>query len=480
MNKNSVKVYFLILIIFSVSLTRAEAEQSFSLRTGLCQFEYTQNQQSALAGGVTASFFETVKSVTEHQVGPDEIKVLLLRDKEKEIDSKVVALEKLYSERDEIIFYNSGSRSAGDLQVKDSAIEKVKVELEQLQAQKEETGERIDRESYSIIPVEFVQPENGLFFKREAGEIAETAEKNNLDIIIYGFVENLDDYQYIEVRLWNNLLQKDTIVWRTAVSSDDVISLIIPGQKIIKTDLLGKEWAELTVIGPDNCLIYIDGKFTGIGRINRLIFDPGSRLVEVKKSGYESHSEKIYLNSFEGFVLDIELEIINNRSIVIQTFPAQADVYLDSVWMGKSPVRLQPENETSTIRIKKDGYIDKSFFVDGNTENIVNINLKADSNGREQWVPGRRARFYTGLGSFVMSIPFTALFYSMVEQTGEAYLSEYAANGVINIDELTRLQNLNTAQYSMYLASLGLNIFFFLDTVLQAVEYVGSVEYFSD
>jgi hypothetical protein len=178
--------------------------------------------------------------------------------------------------------------------------------------------------------------------------------------------------------------------------------------------------------------------------------------------------------------VNVELEQIIVRSIVIQTYPAGADVYLDSEWMGKSPVKLLPENEKSAILIKKEGYVDKSFFTDTDTENIVNINLKADSNGREEWVPWRRNRFYTGLGSFVMSIPLTALFYSMVEQSGDAYLREYESNGTENLDELVRLQNLNSAQYSMYLASLGLNVFLFLDTVIQAVEYVSSVDYFSN
>ena len=93
--------------------------------------------------------------------------------------------------------------------------------------------------------------------------------------------------------------------------------------------------------------------------------------------------------------------------------------------------------------------------------------------------PVQRKRFYNSLGSFIISIPVTALFYSMVEQTGEAYYREYNSSGTENLDELIRLQNLNRLQYNLYIASLGLNIFLFSDTIFQAVQYVGSVDYFS-
>ena len=272
---------------------------------------------------------------------------------------------------------------------------------------------------------------------------------------------------------------RDRLVWRTAVDAGNVNELIEPGLTAVKTEILGREWAEITVRGPDNSMIYVDGEFAGIGKLNRLLVDPGEVGVEIRKSGCESLTERITAEAFVHSVYEFELEELEIYSVVVQTLPYGADVYLDSVWSGVSPVRLKLQNETSAVAVKKEDYEEISFFVDNDTENIINLTLKPLSSGREQWVPDARKRFYSSFGSFLLSIPLTSLFSHFMDQTANAYQRENVAVNR-NTAEMIRLYNLNRASYAMYLASTGLNVFLFLDTMINAVEYVGGVDYFSN
>ena len=208
--------------------------------------------------------------------------------------------------------------------------------------------------------------------------------------------------------------------------------------------------------------------------------DPGETEIELKKPGSKSLRKLVNVPSESDTELVLEMDEVDPGYVIIQTWPAGANVYLDSVWTGTSPVKLYIQNETSAVRITRDGYEERNFFLERDADKILNVNLKPEVSERDEWVPAYRRRFYTSMGSFMLSIPLTALFSSMLDQSASAYRREYEGNGDLNVEELNRLFYLNRAEYGMYIASVGLNVFLLFDTIIQAVEYVSSVDYFSD
>ena len=460
------------------------------IKTGVCRFEYTGSGEAAVASGISSRFYEAISNVDEHEVTPEELQIILSQEITKSINSEIVSLEKLYAERDGLIFSEDNENLAAALKAKDILISEKKDDISGLEQEKNQVLKRDAEDSVRTAVVSLEKPDDGIIFEKIPGAIGETADKYDLDLVVYGFIETIDQYKYVEVRLWNNIVEQDKYIWRTAVSPENINDMLEPGLNGIKTAVYGRSWAELSVKGPDNCMIYLNGSFKGIGSLNSISVTPGTVDIELRKSGSISRKERVEVTAETLTELEYDMQEIEKGAVIVQTWPAGADVYLDSIWIGKSPVKIELKNRTSAIRITKEGYEERNFFFEKESEKLLNINLKPVVAERDEWIPASRKRFYTSMGSFMLSIPLTSLFSSMLDQSRDAYYREMDilnpdSNGDPTLffnrnDETDRLFSLNRAEYALYIASLGLNVFLFLDTIIQAVEYVGSVDYFSE
>jgi len=473
---SAVLLFFLIAAVNPVF----SVEEENLLRAGVCKIIYTGSAADNLSGGISNSLFETVSDITERRITNEEISAILTSRKQELLKTKRLELEKLYTERDLLLFSSSLEFLLRDLKVKDQLIESKEIEIAQIIEELDRADSDVTEEDFSILPIEMAVPENGNLFDLKPGKPADTAEAYNLDLMIFGFIEELEDYYFIELIVWNNIIGREIGVWKTVLKIGDLKKEVQPGFDELRAILLGREWAGLIVNSSANSMIYIDDIFSGISRVESRLLEPGEHRVAVRRAGYESLEKVIELDARLTAEIELDTQAVIKREIIFQSYPQGADLYLDSVWMGKTPLRAEIYNFPAAVRLSKEGWEDKEFFVEKNSDNLIDINLKPESPGRTKWVEDQRSRFYGSLGAFVMSIPVTALCYAGIEQTALAYNGEYAANGTTNIDELKRLSAINKGLYAAYLGSLGLNIILFFDTIINAVDYVGSVDYVSE
>ena len=68
------------------------------------------------------------------------------------------------------------------------------------------------------------------------------------------------------------------------------------------------------------------------------VITPGEIKVELKKNGYKALARTVTLEKFTSERISFDMEKTDINTVVIQTFPDAADIYLDSVWVGKCPV----------------------------------------------------------------------------------------------------------------------------------------------
>jgi hypothetical protein len=473
-NKPVCIIAAVIILFFTTGNLFAEGDNHI-IRAGVCKILYTGDGEDNLSGGISNSLYEMVSTLIERRINSEEISAILQVKKKAELDSKILALETLYKEKDLILFSGKSTDSiTRELINKNELIESQKLKITKLQAELEVADADVDEDDFSILPIVTAVPDGGNLFALKPGNPSDTADANNLDIMVYGIIDDVDDYYLIELKIWNSITGRDFGSWKTAVRYNDLQKEIQPGIDEIKTRILGREWAGLIVQSSENSMIYIDGVFAGIGQIENNSFEPGAHIVTVKLAGFENAEKEIILKKRETAKVEIDTDISAVRSIVFQTFPQGADLYIDSVWAGKTPVRAEVKNFPAAVRLSIEGWEDKDFFIDRYSESIVNINLKPGIADRNEWVEDNRNRFYASLGAFVMSLPITAICYSGIEQTAIAYNA-----GTANVDELKRLVSINQGIYAAYLGSLGLNIILFFDTIIQAVNYVGSVDYVS-
>ena len=103
------------------------------------------------------------------------------------------------------------------------------------------------------------------------------------------------------------------------------------------------------------------------------VMDEGQYTIRIEKEGYEPFVQTLNLTG-SSYELKAELEELTteNISFVITTYPANADIYIDNEYMGKSPLNITLSEGDYRFVAKLSGYsdIDRSISVDNNTQSI--------------------------------------------------------------------------------------------------------------
>lgn len=88
-------------------------------------------------------------------------------------------------------------------------------------------------------------------------------------------------------------------------------------------------------------------------------------------------SQGIFTDSLGGEFQVFEKNVPGTASIVINTEPQDADVYINGIYEGLSPLIIFDRNGYNRITLKKDGYITKEFtvYIERDKEKTVNILL---------------------------------------------------------------------------------------------------------
>ena len=126
-------------------------------------------------------------------------------------------------------------------------------------------------------------------------------------------------------------------------------------------------------INEPNSTVTIDGTQRRASEPQILTY--GKYEITVKKDGFKPYESILDMNEAD-ITLDITLEKeIKMMDITVITIPSGADVYLDNVYVGISPVTTSVEEGIRTITVKKAGYID--------------VNLQTDNYHTEYQIPLR-------------------------------------------------------------------------------------------
>lgn len=121
---------------------------------------------------------------------------------------------------------------------------------------------------------------------------------------------------------------------------------------------------------PNNSKIYIDGEFFGTEQSHKV--SPGKHVVRIEKKGYITIIDTIVVNENKT-LFKYQMEIIEPVLFTINSKPQGADVYINNNLVGQTPEQFFREPGKYSIRIFKDGYIEK-------TKDIL---IGTESNNRE-------------------------------------------------------------------------------------------------
>jgi len=105
---------------------------------------------------------------------------------------------------------------------------------------------------------------------------------------------------------------------------------------------------------PSGAYVYINGIYRGTTPLN-LELDPGTYSIRIEKSGYKTEYETVTLSPGDTRTIFKDLEPLKAK-LYVHSNPPDASVYIDGIYKGITPLTLELDPGTYSIRIEKSGY----------------------------------------------------------------------------------------------------------------------------
>lgn len=120
---------------------------------------------------------------------------------------------------------------------------------------------------------------------------------------------------------------------------------------------------------PAGAEVYLDGIFIGNPPISQEL-QIGEHRLKIQKEGYLTIEKNIQINENQTTVINEVLP--NTRLVRITSFPAEAEIYLNGKFAGKTPQKVLVSYGQNTVVLKREHFADKSetIVADAQTESF--------------------------------------------------------------------------------------------------------------
>jgi hypothetical protein len=215
-----------------------------------------------------------------------------------------------------------------------------------------------------------------------------TSHGQEVDVVIQGTLHQDGEKLAADLAVYNRLYGTVTRIQREGSFRDLNGFLNILGGEIMKS--LFHEYGFLTVeTNPPEALLYVDDRYWGrSGR--QVIVEAGEHEVRIRKDGFQEEKITVSLPANERRTMSVVLKEERTsikKTIRVATVPDKARVYLDSNFIGYSPMQLTFHRKgMHRIRIAKKGYVTsyESINPDDLTSSEIEFQLK-EGNDREYY-----------------------------------------------------------------------------------------------
>jgi hypothetical protein len=242
---------------------------------------------------------------------------------------------------------------------------------------------------------------------------AQYCRDNKLDMLISGTIESIGELVYFSLKAYTFADARWDEFFVSASGFTVLEDALLQARGALRQKVLGRPWSSLSVVTRRDAWIYIDGELQGVGGLNNLILAPGDHTVRIEAEAAETLEAQIRLQEGEDEVLEYSLTDSPVPSIEVTTDPAGADVYLSSLWAGKTPLFLPVSGRNGTLRLVLEGYKDVLIPASELEPGTNGFSLNQRFYDPELRLRSKRDRLYTAVGLFTLSLPVTMFSYSL-------------------------------------------------------------------
>lgn len=447
-----------------------EAREEF--RVGIAAFATSEAGVESRIAGFTFPrlLLEHLDRIDEHDLSDEELGAYASRRLTSAAGSAAAELRSAVEARDRLLFSTTDDEEQRE-QERAAADERV--------AEARALLEAIRATDPAVLPTADSRPlvfwdghaEGRLLPAVDAASVADVAGEEDLDLVLWGEVEEIEGYLAIDVIAYHRFLETNTPAGGTIARPEEVGLDARPVAREAAGALLGRRFASLQVVASvAEAAVYVDGVLLGYGEVSAPFLRPGAHDIRVTADGFVPAGREVTLEADELVVESVELAPGRERVVRIQSSPAGADVYADSVWVGRTPLDHRFPAEPTVVRLRREGHLESRFVVDAASPPVVNRALLPDSIDWSEELVTERDDFYQALTWFVVSVPVTLLLRGGYQSVRAAFPP--LGSELLSDEELLRLARRGNILYWSSIGGFLVNGGLLVNLLISIFDYV--------
>lgn len=408
-----------------------------------------------------------IRPADVHILSDTETNVLIENHHKDKILKKKKQITALHDQRDSLLFDDSPASAQYDSLTK--KIQQESRELEVLIA----AGPQSTIENKKIEISFTNDPAEGKQLYEIKEPLQQVCESNNLDYLVTGVLDQIENYLIIELSIYSAVEEKRIFTYEVASGFTEIESSVKKSAIGIIGHIMNREWSLLEINADREASIFVNDTFFGIGSNSLEYFYPGKYEIRVQKSGFEIYQTEVELGPGEIHQLEVELVKQSTRSVRVSSAPKDADVYINSLWAGKTPLETEAPDTTVFIVIKKEGYMDYKRILKSGDNAAITVNLIRSIVDENSIFQKRKNEFYDSMAMFALSVGVSVVLKGIEVNQTEQYLQYY--DGTESPEQDAALRDLGIIFYT-YQGSVFINGVLFVNMLYKLNGYIEAGE----
>jgi len=288
---------------------------------------------------------------------------------------------------------------------------------------------------------------------------------SGIDIVVKGHIDQGETGLRVNITVYNNIYGKIFEIEREG-SYKNINNLLDDlSFDFIKAVIV--KYGCLNISSKTNdAILNIDGRYFGKTKGRVIVLETGLHKVFLTMDGMKQRSFNFIITENEIKSIDVSLNIAKDYSsnkILIATIPAKSRVYLDSSFVGYSPVEIDNFQEgLYRLRVDRDGYISKykTLRIGTGVDEKITIGLEKGDSRKYYFTRTSLYNDFFQYSFWGATVSFFSFFYYGLKREDEQNsLAENRSDK--RIDRYTRYQNFSLiSAFSLFITS---GVFYYFD-----------------
>jgi hypothetical protein len=252
--------------------------------------------------------------------------------------------------------------------------------------------------------------------------VAALARGYGLDALVYGSIIEVSDYILVKI-VFHERASGEERSFEDACSYDTVESMVDRIAAGLSQAILGRDSGSLRITAtPANSAIYVEGKLRGVGKVELAGLSPGMLSIRAEAPGYRGAMSIATIEVGAKASLELTLERGPSRTILVESEPPGALVFLDGAMLGQTPLETEVLDIPHIARISLKGYHDRIFSINPDIDpdlhegkSRITIKLAPDGLMADTAVLSRKDEFYRALGWVLVGMGVTSLTWGLFD-----------------------------------------------------------------